>query len=190
LAFIFIPRQPGKSADFGVLPIAETEAKVVVFNVKYPEGPGQTLVISLVEGHDADRARKEGVRAGHALHEIEPAAALLELEADWFLHPTRAECSNQRELIQADPGVDETGSANGLSARAGIVFDGVGKIIFGHPLNVLVHGPIDADPSAAKKAAVLQLADAARAGLDCLAGGIPTRVDLQRAAYVDAKYLV
>ena len=114
----------------------------------------------------------------------------MELEADWFLHPTRADGSNQRDVIQPDPGVDETGSANGLSARAGVVFDGVGKIIFGHPFDVLVHGPIDVDPSAAKNAAVLQFADATRAGLDGLAGGVPARVDLQRAAYVDAKYLV
>ena len=59
LAFIFIPRQPGKSADFGILPVAETEAKIIVLNVKYPQGPGQALVVSLVERHDADRARKE-----------------------------------------------------------------------------------------------------------------------------------
>ena len=55
------------------------------------------------------------------------------------------------------------------------------------PFNMIVDGPIDADSGSTKGAAVLQLANAAGAGLDGPRGGIPTRVNLQTSAHVNAE---
>jgi hypothetical protein len=52
---------------------------------------------------------------------------------------------------------------------------------------MIVDGPIDADSGSTKGAAVLQLANAAGAGLDGPRGGIPTRVNLQTSAHVNAE---
>jgi hypothetical protein len=59
LPFIFVPRETGKAAYFGILAVSESEAEIVVLHMEDAESPGHSLVVRRVEKHGSDGARKE-----------------------------------------------------------------------------------------------------------------------------------
>src|SRR5712691_11712533 len=100
------------------------------------------------------------VRARRGLHEIAPATAGQVLETDRFLHPAHTQGAEKRHIVDSEPDIAKAGASDLLGARRGVVFDVIGEIKLGYPLEVLIHCAVNASARAAEICPVLQLADA------------------------------